>query len=159
VTDIPDHVGRMAVRMLNESTDSDLWSWPLHRTNEYVITLSRALMMEPPEPPRDPFYDEAIEAWVMDAGLLGRHLRPRATPAAIAASLTEAQRRAVLDLSAFSGIRWPLLQWEGPFQGHSARTFNALHRRGLAWGRENYTSRWVGLTPLGLAVRAHLEKN
>lgn len=74
----------------------------------------------------------------------------------IIAGLSRPMRNAVLDLGPFFGIRHPVFNWEGPYRGHSAQTLNALHRRGLTWGRENYSSRWVALLPLGLQVRARL---
>jgi len=83
----------------------------------------------------------------MDAGLLGRHLRPRATPAAIAASLTEAQRHlwilTVLTVASTEAQRRAFIQgYNGqPYPpANSSREMRDKHR-------------------LGLAVRAHLEKN
>lgn len=69
------------------------------------------------------------------------------TPAAIAASLTEAQRRALLTSYDIGFGRITTLD--------TGRSAKALHRMGLT----NLPWSPAGLTPLGLAVLAHLEKN
>ena len=77
----------------------------------------------------------------------------------LARTLTEAQRRALPKLGKFVGCRHPLFRFVGDYNGIKARTLNALFARQLVWGRENYQSRFVGLTPLGLALKAHIERN
>ena len=55
MTTIPDHVGREAVRLLNEITTAR-WNWPKDKSNPTVITVAK-LLMNPPAPMTDP--DEA----------------------------------------------------------------------------------------------------
>lgn len=78
--------------------------------------------------------------------------------AAIVGKMTEAQTRAVMALGAFIGCRWHCT-FAGAYRGVHARTLNSLKELGLVWGRENHTSRYAGLLPLGLAVRAYLEND
>lgn len=55
MTTIPDHVGREAVRLLNETACKDVWFWPKNRENINVVTVAK-LLMNPPAPMVD--YDE-----------------------------------------------------------------------------------------------------
>lgn len=60
---IPDHVGREAVRLLNE--DNDIYAWPHDRSNYNVITVAK-LLLNPPAPMTDPDEEPAkrvIGAW------------------------------------------------------------------------------------------------
>ena len=53
MTTIPDHVGREAVRLLNEGRTFDIWYWPKDQNNAAVITVAK-LLMDPPAPMTDP---------------------------------------------------------------------------------------------------------
>lgn len=53
MTTIPDHVGREAVRLLNETACKDVWFWPKNRENINVVTVAK-LLMNPPAPMTDP---------------------------------------------------------------------------------------------------------
>lgn len=53
MTTIPDHVGREAVRLLNETACKDVWFWPKNRENINVVTVAK-LLMNPPAPMIDP---------------------------------------------------------------------------------------------------------
>ena len=65
VTDtIPDHVGREAVRLLNE-TDGTPYSWPEDRGSRGLRTVAK-LLMNPPAPMTDPDEEAAkrvVSAW------------------------------------------------------------------------------------------------
>lgn len=50
---IPDHVGREAVRLLNEPRNRDLWAWPNNKYHDAVVTVAK-LLMNPPAPMTDP---------------------------------------------------------------------------------------------------------
>ncbi|CAB4140143.1 hypothetical protein UFOVP407_30 [uncultured Caudovirales phage] len=67
MSDIPDHIGQEAVRLLNETCSEDFfaphWVWPHHKASPHVRATARALMMEPPEPFREQYYFEARETW------------------------------------------------------------------------------------------------
>ena len=52
MTTIPDHVGREAVRLLNE-TDGTPYSWPEDRGSRGLRTVAK-LLMNPPAPMTDP---------------------------------------------------------------------------------------------------------
>ena len=61
---IPDHVGREAVRLLNEITTAR-WNWPKDKSNPTVITVAK-LLMNPPAPMTDPDEEAAkrvIGSW------------------------------------------------------------------------------------------------
>ena len=61
---IPDHVGREAVRLLNE-TDGTPYSWPEDRASRGLRTVAK-LLMNPPAPMTDPDEEAAkrvITAW------------------------------------------------------------------------------------------------
>lgn len=64
MTTIPDHVGREAVRLLNEQSPHFDWRWPEHSMQAVVITVAK-LLMNPPAPMTDP--DEEAAKRVMDA--------------------------------------------------------------------------------------------
>ena len=61
---IPDHVGREAVRLLNEGMSALNWFWPKHRNTAAVITVAK-LLMNPPAPMTDP--DEEAAKRVLEA--------------------------------------------------------------------------------------------
>lgn len=64
MTTIPDHVGKEAVRLLNEDTYVNAhWGWPLHKASPVVITVAK-LLMDPPAPMTDP--DEEAAKRVLD---------------------------------------------------------------------------------------------
>ena len=63
---IPDHVGREAVRLLNEEGAG--WAWPNDSKRNPVQTVAK-LLMNPPAPMTDP--DEEAAKRVMKAGLNG----------------------------------------------------------------------------------------
>ena len=66
---IPDHVGREAVRLLNENRMTvGLYEWPRDILTTPVITVAK-LLMNPPAPMTDP--DEEAAKRVMKAGLNG----------------------------------------------------------------------------------------
>lgn len=65
---IPDHVGREAVRLLNEDRDVQAFRWPSDKCHGTVITVAK-LLMNPPAPMADP--DEEAAKRVMKAGLNG----------------------------------------------------------------------------------------
>ena len=65
MTTIPDHVGREAVRLLNEELDCSYYVWPQHKSYCQVITVAK-LLMNPPAPMTDPDEEAArrvIEHW------------------------------------------------------------------------------------------------
>ena len=65
MTTIPDHVGREAVRLLNEEHGDITWSWPSCRHSTAVITVAK-LLMNPPAPMTDPDEEAAkrvVNAW------------------------------------------------------------------------------------------------
>ena len=55
---IPDHVGREAVRLLNE-TDGTPYSWPEDRGSRGLRTVAK-LLMNPPAPMTDPDEEAAM---------------------------------------------------------------------------------------------------
>ena len=61
---IPDHVGREAVRLLNEGRTCNNWEWPADQNKGPVITVAK-LLMNPPAPMTDP--DEEAAKRVMNA--------------------------------------------------------------------------------------------
>ena len=61
---IPDHVGREAVRLLNDAYCHESYAWLRDRLHPVVITVAK-LLMNPPAPMTDP--DEAAAKRVMDA--------------------------------------------------------------------------------------------
>lgn len=66
---IPDHVGREAVRLLNENFEHDALQWPACDGDPTVITVAK-LLMNPPAPMTDPDEEAAkrvIAAW-LDSG-------------------------------------------------------------------------------------------
>lgn len=74
----------------------------------------------------------------------------------IASALSKRQREAVLRLGVFQGCRWPV-SFYGHYNGIHAATLNSLLDKGLVWGRENHSSRWAALLPLGQEVKEHLQ--
>ena len=64
MTTIPDHVGREAVRLLNESKGSQYYDWFTDKSVPAVITVAK-LLMNPPAPMTDP--DEEAAKRVMEA--------------------------------------------------------------------------------------------
>ena len=65
MTTIPDHVGREAVRLINETYGYAIYRWPLNRENTHVITVAK-LLMNPPAPMTDPDEEAAkrvIGSW------------------------------------------------------------------------------------------------
>lgn len=81
MTTIPDHVGREAVRLLNEEGAG--WVWPNDSKRNPVQTVAK-LLMNPPAPMTDP--DEEAAKRVMGAwfqcdpnGVVGRISLTRAT--------------------------------------------------------------------------------
>ena len=56
MTTIPDHVGREAVRLLNDAYCHESYAWLRDRLHPAVITVAK-LLMNPPAPMADP--DEA----------------------------------------------------------------------------------------------------
>jgi len=73
---IPDHVGREAVRLLNDAYCHPSYSWPKDCLHPSVITVAK-LLMNPPAPMTDP--DEEAAKGVLDAfnGYAGTYPRPR----------------------------------------------------------------------------------
>jgi len=73
---IPDHVGREAVRLLNDAYCHPSYSWPKDCLHPSVITVAK-LLMNPPAPMTDP--DEEAAKRVLDAfnGYAGTYPRPR----------------------------------------------------------------------------------
>ena len=71
MTTIPDHVGREAVRLLNEITTAR-WNWPKDKSNPTVITVAK-LLMNPPAPMTDPD-EEAAKRVLTAAGRKYNHL-------------------------------------------------------------------------------------
>lgn len=69
MTTIPDHVGREAVRLLNETDTCLLWYWPKDQDNFAVLTVAK-LLMNPPAPMTDP--DEEAAKRVLTALAAGR---------------------------------------------------------------------------------------
>ena len=63
MTPIPDHVGREAVRLLNDAYCHESYAWLRDRLHPAVITVAK-LLMNPPAPMTDP--DEAAAKRVMD---------------------------------------------------------------------------------------------
>jgi len=53
MTTIPDHVGREAVRLLNDAYCHPSYSWPKDCLHPSVITVAK-LLMNPPAPMTDP---------------------------------------------------------------------------------------------------------
>ena len=53
MTTIPDHVGREAVRLLNEIAGDGNFVWPRDNDEAAVITVAK-LLMNPPAPMTDP---------------------------------------------------------------------------------------------------------
>lgn len=68
MTTIPDHVGREAVRLLNDAYCHESYAWLRDRLHPAVITVAK-LLMNPPAPMADP--DEEAAKRVMKAGLNG----------------------------------------------------------------------------------------
>jgi len=64
MTTIPDHVGREAVRLLNEERNLGYFNWPEDADMNSVITVAK-LLMNPPAPMADP--DEEAAKRVMEA--------------------------------------------------------------------------------------------
>jgi len=65
MTTIPDHVGREAVRLLNEDAyENGHWTWPLNQASPVVATVAK-LLMNPPAPMTDP--DEEAAKRVVQA--------------------------------------------------------------------------------------------
>ena len=65
MTTIPDHVGREAVRLLNESKGSQYYDWFTDKSVPAVITVAK-LLMNPPAPMTDPDEEAAkrvIGSW------------------------------------------------------------------------------------------------
>ena len=66
MTTIPDHVGREAVRLLNEDAyENGHWTWPLNQASPVVATVAK-LLMNPPAPMTDPDEEAAkrvIGSW------------------------------------------------------------------------------------------------
>ena len=75
------------------------------------------------------------------------------TPEQIAAGLTKAQREAMLTVSIQPTSHTPVAAIK------SLHTFRALERRGLLAHHIVGMVSCARLTPLGLRLRAHLEKN
>lgn len=61
MTTIPDHVGREAVRLLNEIAGDGNFVWPRDNDEAAVITVAK-LLMNPPAPMTDPD-EEAAKGW------------------------------------------------------------------------------------------------
>ena len=60
MTTIPDHVGREAVRLLNEDAyENGHWTWPLNQASPVVATVAK-LLMNPPAPMTDPDEEAAM---------------------------------------------------------------------------------------------------
>lgn len=70
---IPDHVGREAVRLLNESKGSQYYDWFTDKTVPAVITVAK-LLMNPPAPMTDP--DEEAAKRVIGEWLCHGSFRP-----------------------------------------------------------------------------------
>jgi hypothetical protein len=65
MTTIPDHVGREAVRLLNDAYCHPSYSWPKDCLHPSVITVAK-LLMNPPAPMTDPDEEAAkrvIGSW------------------------------------------------------------------------------------------------
>ena len=65
MTTIPDHVGREAVRLLNESNPSFSYNWPSDYDHASIRTVAK-LLMNPPAPMTDPDEEAAkrvIGSW------------------------------------------------------------------------------------------------
>lgn len=65
MTTIPDHVGREAVRLLNEAYCHESYAWPRDFLHPAVITVAK-LLMNPPAPMTDPDEEAAkrvLGAW------------------------------------------------------------------------------------------------
>lgn len=72
MTTIPDHVGREAVRLLNEDAyEKAHWIWPLNGASPVVATVAK-LLMNPPAPMTDP--DEEAAKRVINAWCGPRHM-------------------------------------------------------------------------------------
>ena len=86
MTTIPDHVGREAVRLLNQRGASyyGLWEWPRDAHNPAVITVAK-LLMNPPAPMTDP--DEEAAKRVL------RVLRQGEWVSSYVATVTEQMRK------------------------------------------------------------------
>lgn len=68
---IPDHVGREAVRLLNESNPSFSYAWPSDYDHASIRTVAK-LLMNPPAPMTDPD-EEAAKRVLMAGTLSGDH--------------------------------------------------------------------------------------
>ena len=64
MTTIPDHVGREAVRLLNEVCGHEYYAWPEDKHEAAIITVAK-LLMNPPAPMTDP--DEEAAKRVLHA--------------------------------------------------------------------------------------------
>ena len=65
MTTIPDHVGREAVRLLNDAYCHESYAWLRDRLHPAVITVAK-LLMNPPAPMTDPDEEAAkrvIGSW------------------------------------------------------------------------------------------------
>lgn len=64
MTTVPDHVGREAVRLLNEDVSHAdyMYSWPAFASSKSVITVAK-LLMNPPAPMTDPDEEAAKRIW------------------------------------------------------------------------------------------------
>ena len=67
MTTIPDHVGREAVRLLNDAYCHESYAWLRDRLHPAVITVAK-LLMNPPAPMTDPD-EEAAERMLEVLGL------------------------------------------------------------------------------------------
>ena len=68
MTTIPDHVGREAVRLLNDAYCHESYAWLRDRLHPAVITVAK-LLMNPPAPMTDPDEEAAkrvIARWYGD---------------------------------------------------------------------------------------------
>mgnify|MGYP003418910900 FL=1 len=72
MTTIPDHVGREAVRLLNEIAGDGNFIWPRDSDEAAVITVAK-LLMNPPAPMTDPD-EEAAKRVLTAAGRKYNHL-------------------------------------------------------------------------------------
>ena len=59
MTTIPDHVGREAVRLLNDAYCHESYAWLRDRLHPAVITVAK-LLMNPPAPMTDPDEEAAM---------------------------------------------------------------------------------------------------
>ena len=72
MTTIPDHVGREAVRLLNDAYCHESYAWLRDRLHPAVITVAK-LLMNPPAPMTDPD-EEAAKRVLTAAGRKYNHL-------------------------------------------------------------------------------------